>query len=140
LLALKKRGFGEGLWNGAGGKLEKGETPEQAMIRETQEEIGITPTVYKEMARLYFEDWFKGERSKLVGYVFIATDFLGEPGESDEMRPQWFDLDSIPYSEMLEDDRYWLPEILAGNKIKGKIKYDGNMKLVSHKITKTGLL
>ena len=39
LLAMKKRGFGEGKWNGVGGKLDPGETVEQALVRECQEEI-----------------------------------------------------------------------------------------------------
>ena len=43
LLAMKKRGFGTGKWNGAGGKVEPGETIEQAAIRECQEEIGVMP-------------------------------------------------------------------------------------------------
>ena len=37
LLALKKRGHGEGKYNGVGGKIKENETPEAAMIRETQE-------------------------------------------------------------------------------------------------------
>ena len=43
LLGMKKRGFGAGKYNGIGGKLEPDETVEQAMVRETQEEIGVTP-------------------------------------------------------------------------------------------------
>ncbi len=49
LLALKKRGFGEGKYNGIGGKIEENETPEFAMIRETEEEINITPVVYEKV-------------------------------------------------------------------------------------------
>lgn len=41
LLAMKKRGFGEGKWNGAGGKVEEGETIVQAASRELMEETGI---------------------------------------------------------------------------------------------------
>jgi 8-oxo-dGTP diphosphatase/2-hydroxy-dATP diphosphatase len=33
LLGLKKRGFGEGKWNGFGGKIESGESVIQAAIR-----------------------------------------------------------------------------------------------------------
>ena len=46
LLAMKKRGFGEGKWNGVGGKVNEGETVEAAAIRETEEEIGVTATVH----------------------------------------------------------------------------------------------
>ena len=52
LLAVKKRGFGEGKYNGVGGKIEKGETPDQAMVRETSEEISVIPTKY-EKVRVY---------------------------------------------------------------------------------------
>ena len=38
---MKKRGFGAGKWNGYGGKLNDGESPEQAVAREIQEESGI---------------------------------------------------------------------------------------------------
>ena len=41
LLAMKKRGFGVGKFNGVGGKLIIGETPEMAMLRETKEEMGL---------------------------------------------------------------------------------------------------
>lgn len=41
LLAEKKRGYGQGKINSAGGKLEQNETPEQAVIREIKEELGI---------------------------------------------------------------------------------------------------
>src|SRR3954465_14054964 len=43
LLARKKRGFGLGKWNGVGGKPEPGETIDETAIRETEEEIGVTP-------------------------------------------------------------------------------------------------
>ena len=39
LLAMKKRGFGMGRWNGVGGKIEPGETIEEATARECREEI-----------------------------------------------------------------------------------------------------
>ena len=52
LLAQKKRGFGEGKFNGVGGKAEEGETIEQTMLRETKEEIGIVPTIYKKQGEI----------------------------------------------------------------------------------------
>ena len=55
---MKKRGFGEGKYNGVGGKIEAGETPTKAMIRETEEEISVTPTEYEKVGIIEFdEEW-----------------------------------------------------------------------------------
>lgn len=51
---MKKRGFGAGRWNGTGGKVEAGETAQQATKRETEEEIGVLPHGLEEVARLNF--------------------------------------------------------------------------------------
>ena len=57
LLGMKKRGFGEGKYNGVGGKLKENETPEIAMIRETQEEINVTPTKYEKVGIIEFDEY-----------------------------------------------------------------------------------
>ncbi|MDP2637293.1 MAG: NUDIX domain-containing protein, partial [bacterium] len=79
-MAKKKRGFGEGWWNGAGGKIEEGETLEEAVLRETREEIGIVPQdpVHIGTLSFFFED---GTPDWEIA-VFRATDFSGEPTES----------------------------------------------------------
>lgn len=117
LLAMKKRGFGEGRWNGVGGKVEEDETIEAAMIRETQEEISVTPTIYEKVADIEFDEFFKGERTLMHVHVFTSTAWEGEPSESEEMRPDWFATDSLPYDSMWADDPYWLPQVLEGKKI-----------------------
>jgi 8-oxo-dGTP diphosphatase len=55
LLIHKKRGLGAGKINGPGGRLEPGETPYEAAIRETQEEVGITPTDAVQVGELHFQ-------------------------------------------------------------------------------------
>ncbi|HEU5121620.1 MAG TPA: NUDIX domain-containing protein, partial [Candidatus Saccharimonadales bacterium] len=50
LLAMKKRGFGAGRYNGIGGKIEAGESVEAALIRECQEEIEVTPLNFWKVA------------------------------------------------------------------------------------------
>ena len=55
LLGEKKRGFAKGTLNGIGGKQDPGETIEQAMIRECQEEIGATPVDYLQVGRINFD-------------------------------------------------------------------------------------
>jgi len=135
LLAMKKRGFGEGRWNGVGGKVEPDETIESAMIRETQEEINVTPTQYEKVADIRFDEFFKGEPTLMHVHVYVATDWEGEPTESEEMKPQWFSLNDIPYDDMWSDDPYWLPEVLKGNKISADFKLDESDAIISHTIT-----
>ncbi|MFA6285288.1 MAG: NUDIX domain-containing protein [Parcubacteria group bacterium] len=80
LLGMKKRGFGEGRWNGFGGKLEKGETIEEGLIREFQEECGITPTVFEKRGIIYFE--FENYPEVLEVNIFAVNEFQGEPVET----------------------------------------------------------
>lgn len=124
LLAMKKRGFGAGKWNGVGGKVGGRETIKQAAIRETREEIGIKLDCkqLKNVGSLKF--YFKN-RPELDQHmhVFIITDFLGEPIESEEMKPVWFRYLEVPFSNMWPDDKYWLPAVLSGKKIKGECHF-----------------
>lgn len=134
LLAMKKRGFGEGRWNGVGGKVEEGESIEQAMIRETQEEIGVIPTVYEKVADIRFDEFFKGKPTLMHVHIFIASEWTGEPIESEEMKPQWFNITDVPYDDMWSDDRYWLPQVLQGKKISADFKLDESDVIVTHSI------
>ncbi len=122
LLAMKKRGFGAGKWNGVGGKVQEGETIEQAAIRETQEEIGVTMFESHKVAEMAFNFPAKPEWAQTV-HVFLVTKWQGEPSESEEMAPQWFAPDTIPYPQMWDGDHLWWPLVLAGKKLKGKFTF-----------------
>lgn len=135
LLAMKKRGFGEGRWNGVGGKLEPGESVEAALLREAQEEIGVTPTSYTQVADISFDQYFKGEHALMHVNVFIATEWNGEPTESEEMKPQWYPIDALPFEAMWQDDPYWLPLVLEGKKIAATFVMDENDVITEHMIT-----
>ena len=134
LLALKKRGFGEGRWNGVGGKVERGETVEQALLREAQEEILVTPTAFEQVADLTFDEFFKGEPALMHVHVFIATEWKGTPTETDEMKPDWFKLADIPYDDMWSDDPYWLPLVLENRKIIASFVLDKKDIITSHTV------
>ena len=128
LLIHKKKGLGAGKINGPGGRLEPGETPLQAAIREVEEELCVTPTGVKEAGELLFQftDGFS-----IHGYVFTATDCKGEPQETGEAIPIWTPVDQFPFDRMWEDDRVWVPHMLAGRKFKGRFLFDGDRMLGS---------
>ena len=74
LLAMKKRGFGAGRFNGVGGKPKTGESIEQTLVRESKEEIRVTPTEFEKVAELTFDEYFKGEPA--VMHVHVFTFFM----------------------------------------------------------------
>jgi 8-oxo-dGTP diphosphatase/2-hydroxy-dATP diphosphatase len=118
LLGMKKRGFGAGRWNGFGGKVTGEETIEQAAKREIEEEAGIKVEKLDKAGVIEFE--FKGNPEILQVHIFKSDNFLGEPIESDEMKPQWFNINEIQFKEMWPDDIYWMPLFLRGKKFRGK--------------------
>lgn len=122
LLIHKKRGLGRGKINGPGGRLEPGETPVQAAVRETREELGIAVADprFCGSLRFQFTDGYA-----LHGHVFKTTRWTGEPVETDEAIPEWFPVDAIPYDRMWEDDRHWFPLMLAGTPFSGRFIFDG---------------
>jgi len=122
LLGMKKRGFGQGRWNGFGGKVEEGETIREAAIREVREEAGIEPSGLVEKGRILFE--FESEPKKLEVHIFDVTRYKGEPAETEEMRPQWFAVNEIPFRQMWADDEHWFPFFLAGKKFAGSFLFD----------------
>jgi 8-oxo-dGTP pyrophosphatase MutT (NUDIX family) len=134
LLAMKKRGFGKGHWNGVGGKVGKGELVHEAAVRETREEVGVTPESISKVGILhfYFPDDLEKEGWNQDVHVFFTENWKGEIGETEEMRPQWFNIDEIPYRDMWDDDIYWLPKALSGRKIRGKFEFNGDNKAAAY--------
>lgn len=122
LLIRKKRGLGAGKMNGPGGRLEPGETAVQAAIRETQEELGVTPVDPQYRGELHFQF---ADGYGLHCAVFTASDCLGDAIETDEAIPHWTPLEAIPYHEMWEDDAHWMPGMLAGKNFRAFFCFDG---------------
>ena len=131
-LLLKKAnsGISIGKWNGPGGKIERGETPEMNVVREVNEETGLTITnpVHHGTIRFYLNG---GDRLDFLVYVFSTKRFTGKARSSDEGRVRWFEIGKIPYPKMWDDDRYWLPLLLNGVKFDARFSYDKQNKRVT---------
>ncbi len=113
LLGFKKRGFGMGKYDGFGGKLHDGESLTQAALRELEEESGLkvaTPDM-SSYGQITFVFPNKPVWDQEV-HLFVAQKWSGIPTESEEMRPEWFDLAHLPLDRMWDDSRYWIPYLL----------------------------
>ena len=139
LLAMKKRGFGKGRWNGVGGKidLEKGDKGVLcSAIRETEEEIGVKIKDPERVAvmNFHFPEVPKEKDFDQQVHVFLVKDWTGEPKETEEMTPKWFNLDKIPFDQMWYDDKHWLPHVLEEKKLKAKFVFDKEEKIADQNI------
>ena len=126
----KKRGLGAGKINGVGGRLEQGESPLAGILREADEELGITLIDPVKRGELHFQ-FLDGY--SLFCTVFVAHRFDGTPTETEEAAPLWFDIRQLPFDEMWEDDELWLGKALQGHFFRGFFEFTGE-KMVSHRL------
>ncbi len=126
LLGFKKTSIGKGKFNGFGGKVEKGESAEQAALREMLEESGVEafPEHTSKVGELTFYSGNKETLQDFFVHVFVAKKWKGNPTESREMTPKWFKFEEIPFNQMWPDDKHWLPLILQNKKVKGIFSFD----------------
>jgi 8-oxo-dGTP diphosphatase len=130
LLIHKKTGLGAGKINAPGGRMEKGETAQQCAVRETQEEVGLTPSGLTQVAELNF---IFIDGYSLRGFVFFASSHTGEAHSTFEADPFWCRISEIPYKQMWADDAIWLPKVLRDEKVLGRFIFD-NDRMLSHEI------
>ena len=124
LLGMKKEGFGAGKITGFGGKIELGETPAMAAIRELEEEAGIRVTCeeLEPVGQLHFHFPSRPDWSQLV-HVFLSQRWLGTAREGREMKPMWYAVGEIPFGQMWDDATHWLPRFLGGERIRGCFRF-----------------
>ena len=132
LLGLKKEGFGAGKITGFGGKMEPGETPAMAAMRELEEETGIRVTCeeLEPVGQLNFLFPSRPGWSQLV-HVFLSRRWLGTVREGREMRPVWYPVREIPFEQMWVDATYWLPRFLDGERIRGRFVFAEDNEMVA---------
>lgn len=132
LLGLKKEGFGAGKVTGFGGKIEPGETPAVAAIRELEEETGlrVASENLRAIGQLHFLFPSKPAWSQLV-HVFSSKRWAGKAREGREMKPVWYAAEEVPYGQMWHDGSYWLPRFLAGERIRGRFVFGEDNETVA---------
>ena len=124
LLGYKKTGLGTGKIVGLGGHVEPGESPAVAAAREVKEESGIhvAPGTLAEAAHVAFRFPVRRHWS-MEAWVYTSADWSGEAVETEEIMPRWFPVTELPLDRMWDDARYWLPRVLAGERIRAVFTY-----------------
>lgn len=95
-------------WNGVGGVVNIGEKPEDAVVREISEEIGILVDK-KNLKQITVRTY-----PELELHVFSVDKWKGEPQLLDKTLKEikWFDKGDLPYDKMWPDNKDWLPKVL----------------------------
>lgn len=145
LLGEKKKGeIGTGMLSGPGGKLDPYETIEGCLIRETSEEfeVELDPRSLEKVAYIVFYKGltpfaFLNKILSIVGcghtadfgvHVYRAMIASGDIHETADMVPGWYPISNLPFAQMFDSDRHWLPKAVCGEKFDAKVRYWGRAK------------
>jgi 8-oxo-dGTP diphosphatase len=98
-------------WEFPGGKIEREETPQQALVRELREELAIEATVGREVAR-YSHDYPNG--ASVVLFFYAVTSFEGEPDGRVFEQIQWTERTLLPELDFLDGDIDFVHRLARG--------------------------
>ncbi len=133
LLGRKNRGLGAGNIVGLGGKLEVGEGARAAAVREVAEESSVVVAADDLVERAAISYRFPSQPSwDQDATVFVASRWSGEPAESEEISPAWYDVVGIPFDEMWADARHWLPQVLTGEMVSAHFAFRDDLRTLLH--------
>lgn len=98
----KKNDVNKDKWIGIGGKFEKGESPEDCLLREAREETGYRLTSWSLRGIVTF--LFNDEEAEYM-FLYTADGFEGEPCSCDEGTLEWIPKEQIDSLNLWEGDR-----------------------------------
>lgn len=124
LLGYKKRGLGVRKWNGYGGKIEVNENVTDGVIRELYEESNLI--VHKDNLKYLGVVTYNDRQHTRVVYIFTSSQFQGELKETEEMKPQWFTINNLPYNNMWPDSQFWVPLVINNQYFQASFTYINN--------------
>ena len=124
LLGRKRTGLGVGRLVAPGGKLEPGETPADAAVREVREEVGleVRPRDLVPIAEIAYPFLDRPQLSQF-SWAFTSSVFTGAVGASAELEPAWYPLEDIPFDRMWADAGRWVPRALAGEYVAATLTF-----------------
>jgi 8-oxo-dGTP diphosphatase len=99
-------------WEFPGGKVEHGESPQQALVRELREELQIDARVGSELAR-YEHEYPTGSRVHLL--FFAVPEFAGEPTGRVFEQICWKHLRDLPTLDFLDGDLDFVRRLARGD-------------------------
>jgi len=132
LLGEKRIGLGTGKVVAPGGKLEAGETPRQAAVREVLEEVGIelTESALELVGELTYPFPARPAWSQ-KSWAFVARGSWGDPRPSAELEARWVALADIPFDRMWDDAKYWLADALDGRAVTALFEFGDDLSTVA---------
>ena|SRR3989304_1776545 len=128
----KENDYHEGKWNGLGGKLEQGESPEDCVIREIKEEAGLdikNPKMHGFITFPLFDeadDWYV--------FIFTAEDFKGSIIDSPEGNLEWIPNDKLTSLNLWGGDEIFLKWLFQEKFFSAKFNYE-NGKYLDHEVS-----
>ena len=134
LLGVRTRvsdGLGHLIASGIGGRLEDGESAEDALVREILEEIEVHVTGYQKVGHVICLSPHHPSWNLSVTY-YLVTAFDGEPKKTEDIDPYWYPKNKLPLNDMWPDNQITVPLVLAGKRIAGSFLYGDNGKIVEH--------
>ena len=124
-------------WIGVGGKFEPGETPEECVLREVQEETGLTLLKYRYRGLLTFHA--DGWEDEYI-HLYTADAFEGELIECDEGTLEWVPKDKIEELPLWEGDKIFLRLLAEEERIFSlKLRYEGDTLVESKLVFPSGI-
>ena len=117
-------------WLGVGGHIEENESPDDAILRETKEETGLTLTSYDLLGTIKF--YMNGKYTEKI-YVYAGYEVKGEMISCDEGLLQFFKKNEILNLSLWEGDKIFLRPLLENKKFKCSLYYNDE-KLINYKI------
>lgn len=99
-------------WEFPGGKVEYGESPQEALVRELREELQIEAQIGTELAR-YEHEYPSGSRVHLL--FFVVPVFSGDPTAKVFEQICWTPLESLPELDFLDGDLDFVKRLARGD-------------------------